>query len=278
MYEDNAEMRCFFTLLECLYHNHPVRDDIAGTVASIAEITPEILYACTDAFYNPGNMALCVAGNVSMDTLLEAVERAGLPAEKAPPTRRVFPEEPRHVAAERKTLAMPVAMPLFALGFKELPVVGDTTQTEVVCDMLGELLCGETSTLYRRLYDEGLIQPGFACEFGCNQECLYFVVSGESNEPEKVRQAVFDEILRQRREGIDREQFEMCKRMMYGEAIADLESVERVATQLCASYFRRRTPAGELAAVAALTPQDVEEALAVMMKEETSAFVVVEPA
>ncbi|NLW79480.1 MAG: insulinase family protein [Ruminococcaceae bacterium] len=277
MYDDHAEMRCFYALLECLYHNHPVRDDIAGTVGSIAEITPELLYTCTDAFYNPSNMALCAAGNLTMEQLLDAVERAGLPAEKAAPTRRVFPEEPLTIAEKERRFKMAVAMPLFALGFKEKPVAGNSTHTEAVCDILGELLCGETSRLYRRLYDEGLVQPGFGGEYGHNDGCLYHMFSGESNQPEKVRDAILEEIVRQRREGIDPRQFDTCKRMMYGEAVAELESVQQVAGHLSTSYFRGRTPAAELAAIADMTLQDVEAALDEMLNEKRSAFVVVEP-
>lgn len=58
---------------ECLTHRSTrLRDDIAGSVESIAQITPEILYACTDAFYRPQNMVLAVAGNVTMDEVLAA--------------------------------------------------------------------------------------------------------------------------------------------------------------------------------------------------------------
>ena len=53
-------------LFRCLYKSHPIRDDIAGTTQSIAELTPELLYACTDAFYRPGNMVLSVAGNIKI--------------------------------------------------------------------------------------------------------------------------------------------------------------------------------------------------------------------
>ena len=42
----------------CLYADHPLRDDIAGTVESIAELTPQMLYNCTKAFYAPSNMVL----------------------------------------------------------------------------------------------------------------------------------------------------------------------------------------------------------------------------
>ena len=278
MYQDNPEMRAFFGMLECLYHSHPVRDDIAGTVESIAEITPELLYTCTDAFYAPSNMALCAAGNVTMDQLLAAVERAGLPAQNTGAAARLFPAEPMTVAQKERRFKMSVAMPMFCIGFKEKPVAGDTTKTEVICDMLDELLFGETSTLYRRLYDEGLIQPDFGCEFGLHDSCLHFIVSGESEEPERVRAEVLAEIGRQRENGIDPAQFATCKNMMYGESMAELESVERVASQLSGSYFRRRTPADELAAIAALTLEDVQTALQTMFSEDRSAFLVVEPA
>lgn len=37
MYDDDPNWRAFFNMLGCLYHNHPVKVDIAGTVESIAE-------------------------------------------------------------------------------------------------------------------------------------------------------------------------------------------------------------------------------------------------
>ena len=46
MYDDSADWRLITGLCECLYHSHPIRSDIAGTVESIAEITPEMLYDC----------------------------------------------------------------------------------------------------------------------------------------------------------------------------------------------------------------------------------------
>ncbi|MBS6163048.1 MAG: insulinase family protein, partial [Clostridiales bacterium] len=64
MYDDDPQWRVMFNLLECLYHTHPVKIDIAGTVESIAQITPEYLYLCYNTFYNLHNMVLCIAGNV----------------------------------------------------------------------------------------------------------------------------------------------------------------------------------------------------------------------
>ena len=75
MYDDSADWRLITGLCECLYHSHPIRSDIAGTVESIAEITPEMLYDCCKAFYAPNNMVLAAAGSTSMEQILAACAR-----------------------------------------------------------------------------------------------------------------------------------------------------------------------------------------------------------
>ena len=100
MYDDSPDWRLITGLCECLYHSHPIRSDIAGTVESIAEITPEMLYDCCKAFYAPGNMVLAAAGNTSMEQILAACARHGLmderPAEKV---ERLLRPEPMTLAA-----------------------------------------------------------------------------------------------------------------------------------------------------------------------------------
>lgn len=280
MYQDYADNRLLFALLASLYTAHPMREEIVGSVESIAEITPEILYACTDAFYNPGNMVLAAAGNITMQQLEAACERAGLTqAQPVQQPERFFPQESAAVACKEYRFAMPVAMPQFGIGFKEAPVSGtitDILHTELICDLLAELICGETSPLYRRLYDEGLVQPNFSGDAGSYEGALFFLFTGESEQPERVRELLLEEIARLRRDGVDAAQFESCKRMLYGETITELDSVERMASMLASCFFRERTPVQELEAIAALTVQDINAALQTLLLEENSAFVVVE--
>ena len=73
MYDDDPQWRVMFNLLGALYHTHPVKIDIAGTVESISHITPELLYQCYHTFYDLHNMALCVAGNIDKETVLKLV-------------------------------------------------------------------------------------------------------------------------------------------------------------------------------------------------------------
>ena len=162
-YDDAPDWRLMFAMYECLYTAHPVRDDIAGSVESIAQITPEILYACTDAFYRPQNMVLAVAGNVTMDEVLAACARADIPVKTGTVERLASAEGP-DVAEPYREFSMAVAKPLLGVGFKETPPAGDALKTEIICDMLTELICGSMTPLYRRLYDEGLVSPGFSGE------------------------------------------------------------------------------------------------------------------
>lgn len=276
-YDDAPDWRLMFAMYECLYTAHPVRDDIAGSVESIAQITPEILYACTDAFYRPQNMVLAVAGNVTMDEVLAACARADIPV-KTGTVERIAPAEGPDVAEPYREFSMAVAKPLLGVGFKETPPAGDALKTEIICDMLTELICGSMTPLYRRLYDEGLVSPGFSGEILSLPGALSFLFGGETPEPETVRGLLLDEIARLKREGVDEELFTLCKNQLYGELVQDLENIEDVAGALASSFFRGRTPADEIETLASVTLSDVNGALRAMLCTERSATVIIRPA
>ena len=170
---------------------------------------------------------------------------------------------------------MPLAKACLGVGFKEAPVQG--AKAEVICDMLTELICGGMTPLYRRLYDEGLVNPGFDGEFLLLEGCCCFLFTGETDQPETVRQLLLDEIARLRAEGVDGELFTLCKNQMYGEMLQDLENIEDAATALAGSFFRRRALAEEIEALASLTKAEVDEALQGMLCEDRSATVVIRP-
>ncbi|MGI5986302.1 MAG: EF-P 5-aminopentanol modification-associated protein YfmH, partial [Oscillospiraceae bacterium] len=71
MVEDNPSYVVYNNLMRCLYAENPVRDSVAGTVESIAEITHETLYHCHKVFYNPSNMTLSVVGNVDPESVIK---------------------------------------------------------------------------------------------------------------------------------------------------------------------------------------------------------------
>lgn len=277
MGEDDPDRRLFFGMLQGLYKNHPVRDEIAGSVESISYITADMLYECTNAFYHPSNMALCVAGDITMEQVLKAVERAQLPQNKIAPIERLFPQEPLDVAQKNNTLAMSVAMPILALGFKEEPLSQDLTKNEIIYDLLCELLAGQTSTLYQTLYDEGLVQPDFSAGYNLVDEALSLFFIAQTPDTDYVQQAILKEIERQRTQGIDKQQFEIAKKMMYGNLISELDSVERIASMLVSSYFRGGTPIQELELLASITLEDIQQALNTLFNVNQMSSMIIMP-
>ena len=162
---DSPDWRLITGLFECLYHEHPIRSDIAGTVESIAAITPELLYDSCKAFYAPGNMVLAAAGDTTMEQILAACERHGLMKPRSTErVQRLWKPEPMTLAAAHKTLKMPVSKPCFGVGFKEKPLPPDDLRTEALYDLILSCITGGMSPLYRRLYDGGLVNPGFGGE------------------------------------------------------------------------------------------------------------------
>ena len=159
MYDDAPDWRVMFNMLENMYHNHPVKIDIAGTVESIAEITAEKLYEVYNVFYNLNNMVLCVSGNVTVDKVLKTADRLLKPSEKHT-IHNVFENEPYEIVKPYVEQEFSVSMPIFNLGFKEKDdcVKGDAQAAHT--DILLFLLASETSELYRKLLDANLKENG----------------------------------------------------------------------------------------------------------------------
>ena len=278
MYDDSPDWRLITGLCECLYHSHPIRSDIAGTVESIAEITPEMLYDCCKAFYAPGNMVLAAAGNTSMEQILAACARHGLmderPAEKV---ERLLRPEPMTLAAAEKTIAMPIAKSCFGLGFKEEPLPFGDLRSEMLYELILCCICGGMSPLYRRLYDEGLTNPGFGGEVLRVDGCCCILFTGESDQPDTVRQLLLDEIERVRKEGVDREIFTLCKNEKYGQLIENLENVEDSASQMADFALAGQTVAQQITMLAGLTAEDADAALQHILRPERMAVMYIEP-
>ena len=278
MYEDSPDWRLVTELCQCLYHSHPIRVDIAGTCDSIARITPAMLYDCCQAFYAPANLVLAAAGNLTARQVLDACARAGLdrPA-AAPAAQRILAPEPMTLARPQKTLRMAVAKPCFGIGYKEAPLAPGDGRTEALYDLILCCLCGGMSPLYRRLYDEGLVNPGFGGEVLRADGCCCILFTGESDQPDTVRRLLQEEIERLRVEGVDREVFTLCKNEKYGQLVENLENVEDAASQMADFALLGQTVPQQVEMLAGLTAADADAALQAILQPGRAAYVKILP-
>lgn len=278
MYDDAPDWRVFFNLLGALYQNHPVRIDIAGTTDSIAQIDDQLLYRCYRTFYNLGNMALVVTGNFDLDTAKRVIERRVSTEDHSIVIHRKTVDEPMEVAKHSVEQSLEVAVPLFNIGFKEQPLEGEELlKTQVAGELLLELIAGEASPLYRRLYDQGLINAEFGTEVMSGRGYYCEIFSGESRDPQAVYQAVCQELDRVKQEGIDLEEFERVRKLVYGRYVRGFNNVENVAGALMSAHFMNVCVYDAMETVAAASVDDVREYLRTHFEKDRSAISVINP-
>ena len=278
MCEDTPNRRVRFNLLRALYREHPVNIDIAGTVESIADITPELLYGCYRAFYHPRNMVLAVAGDVTPERVIAAV-RSAIRDDGPRPQARAIPGEPDEVAQPFIEAAMTVSAPLFYLGYKDTVAAGAycTPERLAAADVLLDVLAGKASPLYARLMERELINESFGTEYFEGPGYAAWLFGGESRDPQAVRDAVREEIARLRRDGIGAGAFEAAKRSLYGRLIAGLNDVENCGDRVVRDAIYGRKPFELLDAAAVLDIQSVYDCLQNGLREDREALSVVRP-
>ena len=272
MGEDQPGRRVFFNLLEAVYHNHPVRVDIAGTVDTIARITPDLLYRCYRRYYNLHNMVLVVAGNITPEEVMATADRLLKPCDEFIPA--AFPvDEPATVKQDYVEVSMPVASPLFYLGFKE-PAHQVTALSLAGSRLLLQVLAGRTSRLYNRLMDEGLINDQFEDEYMCGPGYNMWLFGGESSNPKRVKEIICQEIARLQAEGLDAEEVEACRRGAYGRLVAGLDDPTECAELIQGNLIDGIEPLAELEALAKVTIEELQAQLADINVEACSLSVV----
>lgn len=279
MGEDEAHSEVFYDLLGCLYHGHPIRTHIAGTAASIAQITPEVLYLCHDAFYAPSNMVLTVVGDVDPEQVIQSARKIITEPRSEAPERDYGEEEPSEPERKESRRSMAVSMPLFQLGFKLVPVPEgrEGLRAQIVGDLAGDILMGDASPLYARLYDDGLLTREFSYGYERYPGAAFFVAGGESRDPQAVKEAVLEEAARIAREGIDPARFERAKRAAYGSAVNGLNSFEETAIDMAESCLQGCGYFDFPELYREITAQEVERFIAEGFAESRAALAVILP-
>jgi predicted Zn-dependent peptidase len=274
MYDDSPDWRVLFNLLKCLYHNHPVKIDIAGTVESIAEITPEKLYQCYNTFYNLNNMALCVCGKAKLEEVLEVADRLLKPSKEVKITN-YFKEEPYSIVKNFAEQNLPVAVPLFEIGFKGKPAKNRTAKDEAAVDVLLSMLFSSTSSLYRTLQDKGLINQSFNYEVFEGEGFSSILIGGESRNPEEVYSLIKEEINNLKKNGISSQDYELSKKSVYGSALTSFNSADSIGNNLIDAHFTGREIFNYVDEIYNLTFDDVKNKFQVMFDCENSALSVI---
>ncbi len=236
MYDDSPDWRVMFNMLGGMYQNHPVKIDIAGTVETIAQITAEKLYGVYNVFYNLGNMALCVAGNVTPEQVLKTCDKM-LKSNEKHEIKNYFEDEPYEIAEPYVEQNFPVSVPMFNLGFKETPDSVLTEKQLAETNILLSMLASPASSLYRNLMDANLINSSFSYELFDGPGYCSVIFGGESRAPKQAAEMIKRFISKYKAEGLNKEDFDIARKSIYGDVISSLNSVSSIANAILDYHF-----------------------------------------
>jgi predicted Zn-dependent peptidase len=206
---------------------------------------------------------------------LEAADRILKPAPAMTIDRWNY-DEPAGIVKQRVEQILPVALPLFHIGFKGEP--GTETENalgQILDELLMDIIAGEASPLYRRLYDTGLINQTFSCEAMTGRDYTLAMFTGESRDHDKVYSEILTELARYEKEGIDEAAFERCKKALYGHYVGGYGKVDSVASLMLTAHFYGLTLYDMLEVVADLTLDQLTDRFAKSFNPHRSAVSVV---
>ena len=279
MVEDSVGYVVYNRLMRMLYEHNPVRDQVAGTVESIAEITSDTLYNCHAAFYAPSNMVLCVAGDFDPQEIFDiasemlTTEKAEIPETDFGEAESEYPSETYH--EER----MEVSAPQFYIGAKVTPAeYGAPLQRQKIVSALAlRTVFGSSGSFYNRLYAEGLLNRDYEYEIDYTAGTATILIGGESREPKKVLDEIKAEIKSVAENGIDRGAFERAKKASFGSRLRGLEDFDSLCVSLASSAFDGYCGLDAFQILTQIDGKECEDFLIRYMSDEKLALSVLNP-
>ncbi len=231
---DNPQRVVYYNLMESLYHRHPARIRIIGTVESIRQITKELLYLCHDTFYHPSNMVVAVAGDVSFDQVLDLVEKDMQGRGYAPrgPIGRPVADEPENVAREEVRERMKLSRPYVLVGFKgnldrsEGETARDYHRRLIAAELALEAAVGKSTKEYWQLYEQGVIASRYGFSLSVYPGAAHFAIGAETEDADAFRDRITEMLVKAKENGPDPELFEEARRREIGRLLAALDDPE----------------------------------------------------
>lgn len=228
MYDDDPNWRVFFNALDAMYKNNTIKIDIAGTCESIKTIDSTVLNDIYSVFYHPSNMILFVAGDVCEKEIADLIKSKLKKTEKIAPVTRKYPTEQNEINKSFIKQKLSVAVPLFAIGFKdnETNITGDEMiKKEIETQILIGMLFSKSSPLYKKMYEASIINDSFGAQYSINERYSYTLIEGES----KNAKAVYDNIIDYIKDAkLSLEDYKAARNSVWGGFVKMFNSTEAV--------------------------------------------------
>ena len=278
--EDQPSGRAFEALLALAFQAHPYRHPVIGWRSDIASATVESCREFFDAYYAPNNIVIAIAGAFDTEDAVDHVRRAFGALEPAEVPRNPT-QEPEQQGERRGVVRFDVRSPLLAAAW-HAPKTGHPDAEAL--DVLSQILsAGRSSRLYQELVSEQ--QQALSAEgayWELNDAGLFYAFATVRPDAsiERVEQLFLAEIERVKQQGVTAAEVEKAKRQLEVSFVNGLATSHALASRIGREFstFGRVRPLEErLAAIQAVTPEDVKRVANTYLRADRRSVVHVVP-
>ncbi len=193
---------------------------------------------------------------------------------------RFYPNEPKHVNKKEIIEEFPISMPMFNIAFKDnnVGIKGNKLlRKEIITEILLDMILKKGSSLYENLYMSGLINENFGSGFSSQINYGFTIISGESNEPYKVKEIILEYINKYKNDGISELDFERIKKKKIGNFLKCFDSIGFIANNFLAYKFKDINLLDYLDVIKNIEFEEVVDRLNTHLNEENCVISIVNP-
>ena len=277
MYLDDPNVVMQNQLLEMMYHVHPIRYDIGGTLDSIKDISVDTLFDVYRHFYTPRQRLLTIAGKVDLKAI-KAFFKAynqNHPIKGEKP-KIVLPKEPKRVVSKHIVETKDIKLNKLMIGLK-LPMIKHGKKEQVKHELslsLGlNMILGASSKMYENLLEKKYINASFYVNTTFEKHAEYVVIYAESKRVYALKKILVDYLTNSNQHELSEETFIRFKKVYLGQFVFALNSLETKA-YLYGKYFHMGSSLFEVVNILqSITYQDIIFALSRLDKKYMSTLI-----
>lgn len=261
MYDDDPDWKIYFNMLKNMYFEHNIKNDIAGTVDSIKNITHKVLYENYNNFYNYENSVIVCAGDFDRKELYSSILENLKLNEKDNNVKKILFNEKDEIANGFIAEKMNIERTMFNFGIKDVFKKFSISDRILSVKILLDIICGESSELYERLYEKRLIDKSFSYAYTCGRDYGFAIISGFSESSEIVGEFLLDEVVKLKKSGIDKKLFELIKNKHIGRFIQGFNSIDGIVSAQVDFFTKNITLFDYCESLKNISIDDVEKTL-----------------
>jgi len=238
MYKDNPSERLYFGMLENLFDNYPIRNDVCGTIDDINNMTKKTLDLCHKMFYHPENMEVVVSGDLDPEYLINLIsENQSKKTFTNFITGQPIYEKNINVIKKRK-IKMDINNSKVSIGFKFPFNIESNENKNYIYDesLLWKILFvfafGPRTKFSQRLLDNNIINDTLDFTLMIDKHTGFLIVSADTNKSDEFINAFRRRLKTLDKIKIDEEILELEKRTIYGSFINSTNNVYMLASKI----------------------------------------------